>query len=66
MSKKKEAFEAGMKAYNDPKFVYKPEPYNGPMVTNWLDENGNEVGVVIEQNVTILNDDWDKNLKVKK
>lgn len=44
----KKAFEDGKEGYNNPKFVYNPKSYDGPMATNYLDENGKLVGEQIE------------------
>ena len=67
MSKAKDAFRAGLDAYNDKRYVYKPPKYDGPLeVQLTLEEAEYYKHLSTPGEPVILNDDWDKLLNIKK
>jgi len=67
MSNAKKAFRAGLDAYNDPRYVYKPPKFEGPMeVQLTLEEAEYYKHLSKPGEPVILNDDWVKLLNIKK
>lgn len=66
MSDIKKVFLAGKEAYDNPKFVYKPKPYDGPLEETITSEEVEYFKRWTEREPVVLNTDWDKNLKATK
>ena len=66
MSDIKKVFLAGKESYDNPKFVYKPKPYDGPLEERLTHEEVEYFKRWTERVPVVLNNDWTWNEKATK